>query len=126
MVDPALQFTVERLLARYAAAIDGGRLEEWPLFFTESCRYHITTRESHERGLPYRVGCRISDLYVRVLESHNERKARSVNNMNDPTSTNHRQSVLNGLVFRGPEREARWWCSSLPWVFKDSGGMRKG
>jgi anthranilate 1,2-dioxygenase small subunit len=51
-IDAALQFTVERLLARYTAAIDDDRLEEWPRFFAARCRYQIITRENYERGLP--------------------------------------------------------------------------
>jgi len=46
------QFAVERLLARYVAAIDEGRLEEWPRFFTQRCRYQIITRENYEKGHP--------------------------------------------------------------------------
>ncbi len=52
MTDLATQYAVERLNARYAAAIDEDRLEEWPRFFTERARYQIITRENHERGLP--------------------------------------------------------------------------
>ena len=52
MTDIATQFAVERLLARYAAAIDEDRIEEWPRFFAERCRYQIITRENYERGLP--------------------------------------------------------------------------
>ena len=51
-VDIELQLTVENLLARYAHALDEGRLEEWPEFFVESGRYRITTAENVERGLP--------------------------------------------------------------------------
>jgi 3-phenylpropionate/cinnamic acid dioxygenase small subunit len=47
-----LQLTVEHLLARYVHAIDDGRLEAWPDFFTERGRYRITTAENHERNLP--------------------------------------------------------------------------
>jgi anthranilate 1,2-dioxygenase small subunit len=43
---------VERLQARHAAAIDEDRLEEWPLCFTEACRYEITSAENHDKGLP--------------------------------------------------------------------------
>jgi 3-phenylpropionate/cinnamic acid dioxygenase small subunit len=53
--DIATQFAVERLLARYVASIDADRLEEWPGYFTERCRYQIITRESHEQGLPLGV-----------------------------------------------------------------------
>jgi len=51
-MDRELQFTVENLLARYVHALDDDRLEEWPGFFTESCRYRITTAENHARELP--------------------------------------------------------------------------
>ena len=54
-MDPALQFAVERLHARYAHALDADRLEEWPQFFGENGRYRITTAENEERGLPLSV-----------------------------------------------------------------------
>ncbi|MCD6041689.1 MAG: aromatic-ring-hydroxylating dioxygenase beta subunit [Burkholderiales bacterium] len=50
-----LQYEVERLHARYAQAIDAGKLEEWPGFFTEDGRYRIATAENEERGLPLPV-----------------------------------------------------------------------
>ncbi|HUB96904.1 MAG TPA: aromatic-ring-hydroxylating dioxygenase subunit beta [Stellaceae bacterium] len=52
MTDAALQYAVERLLARYAAAIDDDRLEEWPHFFTPDCRYQIISRENYDKKLP--------------------------------------------------------------------------
>ena len=54
-LDVVTQFTVERLLARYVASIDADRLEEWPGYFTESCRYQIISAENHEQGLPIGV-----------------------------------------------------------------------
>jgi anthranilate 1,2-dioxygenase small subunit len=54
-VTPTLQFAVERLLARYAQSIDEDRLEEWPLFFAETCRYQIISRENYEKKLPIGV-----------------------------------------------------------------------
>jgi 3-phenylpropionate/cinnamic acid dioxygenase small subunit len=45
---------IEELIAAYAECIDDDRLEEWPEFFVENCRYLITSRESHEAG--YRHG----------------------------------------------------------------------
>jgi anthranilate 1,2-dioxygenase small subunit len=51
----ALQYTVERLLARYAAAIDDDQLEAWPHFFTANCRYQIISRENYDRKLPVGV-----------------------------------------------------------------------
>lgn len=50
-----LQLAVERLHARYAHALDAGRLEDWPNFFTEAGTYRITTAENEERGLPLAV-----------------------------------------------------------------------
>jgi len=50
-----VQPAVERLHARYAHALDEGRLEDWPNFFTQNGRYRITTAENEERGLPLPV-----------------------------------------------------------------------
>ena len=49
---PALQFNVERLLARYALTIDEDELERWPELFTDDCLYRLISRENVERGLP--------------------------------------------------------------------------
>jgi anthranilate 1,2-dioxygenase small subunit len=51
----ALREGIEELCAAYAECIDEDRLEEWPDFFVESCRYRITNRADHERGLPHGV-----------------------------------------------------------------------
>lgn len=40
------------LQLRYAHAIDEDKLEAWPGFFTEKCRYRVIPRENHARGLP--------------------------------------------------------------------------
>jgi anthranilate 1,2-dioxygenase small subunit len=53
--DLATQLAVERLLARYVAAIDDDRLEEWPDFFVERCRYQIISSENYEQKLPIGV-----------------------------------------------------------------------
>ncbi|HEX4111044.1 MAG TPA: aromatic-ring-hydroxylating dioxygenase subunit beta [Stellaceae bacterium] len=46
---------VENLNARYVAAIDDDRLEDWPAFFTDPCRYEIISAENVERGMPLGV-----------------------------------------------------------------------
>ena len=51
-MDVATQFEVEALLARYVHCIDDGRLEDWPGFFADPCKYLITSAENQERGLP--------------------------------------------------------------------------
>jgi anthranilate 1,2-dioxygenase small subunit len=43
---------VDAFLADYARCIDDDRLEEWPDFFVEDCRYAIVPRENHDAGLP--------------------------------------------------------------------------
>jgi len=51
----ALRLGIENLLADYADCIDDDRLEEWPDFFVDDCRYLITDRESHQAGLRHGV-----------------------------------------------------------------------
>jgi anthranilate 1,2-dioxygenase small subunit len=47
-----VQLKVQDLQARYVQAIDDGRLDVWPDFFTEGCRYLVTTAENVDQGLP--------------------------------------------------------------------------
>jgi anthranilate 1,2-dioxygenase small subunit len=54
MDDTAVRLGIHELIAAYAECIDDDRLEEWPDFFVENCRYLITSRTSHEAG--YRHG----------------------------------------------------------------------
>jgi len=51
-LDIATTLKVQELLARYVEALDDGRLEAWPEFFTEACRYLITTADNLEQGMP--------------------------------------------------------------------------
>jgi len=55
MDDLALRLAVGDLNAAYADCIDDDRLEEWPDFFVEDCRYLITDRVSHEAGLRHGI-----------------------------------------------------------------------
>jgi anthranilate 1,2-dioxygenase small subunit len=50
--DPALREKLEDLLCTYAHALDDGQIDRWPHFFTDTCVYHMTTREGHDAGLP--------------------------------------------------------------------------
>jgi 3-phenylpropionate/cinnamic acid dioxygenase small subunit len=54
MDETAVRRRIEELIAAYAECVDDDRLEEWPDFFVENCRYLITSRQSHEAG--YRHG----------------------------------------------------------------------
>ena len=51
-MDIERQLAVLDLNARYAEAIDEGRFEEWPDFFTDDGRYRVTTAENVEQNLP--------------------------------------------------------------------------
>jgi anthranilate 1,2-dioxygenase small subunit len=53
--DLAIRLGIAELNAAYADCIDGDRLEEWPDFFVDDCRYLVTDRESHEAGLRHGV-----------------------------------------------------------------------
>jgi anthranilate 1,2-dioxygenase small subunit len=55
MDDLALRAGIDELNAAYADCIDDDRLEEWPDFFVDRCRYLITDRESHRAGLRHGV-----------------------------------------------------------------------
>ena len=55
MDDAALRLAIGDLNAAYADCIDDDRLEEWPDFFVEDCRYLITDRNSHEAGLRHGI-----------------------------------------------------------------------
>ena len=53
--DLAVRLGINELIAAYGDCIDDDRLEEWPDFFVEQCRYLLTDRESHEAGLRHGV-----------------------------------------------------------------------
>jgi len=55
MDETALRLGVGELIAAYADCIDDDRLEEWPDFFVEDCRYLLTNRESHAAGLRHGI-----------------------------------------------------------------------
>jgi 3-phenylpropionate/cinnamic acid dioxygenase small subunit len=51
-MDIEATFQVQDLLARYIQALDDDRLEAWPDFFTDDCRYVVTTAENVAQGMP--------------------------------------------------------------------------
>src|SRR5262249_30562874 len=53
--DDAVRLGIAELMAAYADCIDDDRLEEWPDFFVDDCRYLITDRDSHDAGLRHGV-----------------------------------------------------------------------
>ncbi len=55
MVERDIYDRIVALEYDYAACLDDDRLEDWPDFFVEHCRYDITTRENVEDGYPLGV-----------------------------------------------------------------------
>jgi anthranilate 1,2-dioxygenase small subunit len=55
MIDPAFRDAIEELCAAYAECIDEDRLEEWPEFFVDDCRYRITNRADQKAGMPHGI-----------------------------------------------------------------------
>lgn len=47
-----LQLEIDQLNARYAAALDERRFDEWPEFFLPDARYTVQARENFDRKLP--------------------------------------------------------------------------
>jgi anthranilate 1,2-dioxygenase small subunit len=48
----AVRFDVEEFHTDYCAALDAGRIEDWPQFFTDDAVYRITGRENADAGMP--------------------------------------------------------------------------
>jgi len=55
MADLEVRLGISELIAAYADCIDDDRLEEWPGFFADECRYLVTDRESHDAGLKHGI-----------------------------------------------------------------------
>ncbi|HXM81266.1 MAG TPA: aromatic-ring-hydroxylating dioxygenase subunit beta [Burkholderiales bacterium] len=95
-----LQQAVERLHARYAHALDEGRLEDWPNFFTENGRYRITTAENEERGLPLPV------LYAETRAMLRDR-VQSLRHANIYEPQRYRHIMSSVLVEKADDTHAR-------------------
>ena len=55
MSELEVRLGIAELIATYADCIDDDRLEEWPDFFVDDCRYLVTDRASHEAGLKHGI-----------------------------------------------------------------------
>src|SRR3546814_7777553 len=82
-----LQLELQDLQTRYISAIDDGRFEEWPDFFTPDATYEILPRENVDQGLPAGVMLCFSQAKMRdrvvsmseanVYQAHTYRHFRS-------------------------------------------------
>lgn len=50
-----LRLEVEDFHIAYCAALDEGRYDDWPKFFTADCLYRIVPRNNHDRNLPLAI-----------------------------------------------------------------------
>jgi anthranilate 1,2-dioxygenase small subunit len=50
--DVVRRLELDALYADYAHCLDNDALEAWPDFFTDDCRYRITSAENFEAGMP--------------------------------------------------------------------------
>src|SRR3954470_8936560 len=48
----ARRLELQDLYTAYADCLDSDALERWPDFFTEDCRYRISSAENYEAGMP--------------------------------------------------------------------------
>ena len=55
MTEDKVRLGIHELIAAYCDCIDDDRLEEWPDFFADDCRYLVTDRESHQAGYKHGV-----------------------------------------------------------------------
>jgi salicylate 5-hydroxylase small subunit len=52
MMDMKTWFDIQQLYADYTSAIDSGKWQLWPEFFTDQCIYKLQPRENYDRGFP--------------------------------------------------------------------------
>ncbi len=52
LAEIARRLELQDLYTVYSDCLDSDALERWPEFFTEDCRYRITSAENYEAGLP--------------------------------------------------------------------------
>ncbi len=51
MDNQTIRLGIQELIGEYAEVIDEDRLEEWPDFFADPCRYLVISRSHHEAGM---------------------------------------------------------------------------
>jgi anthranilate 1,2-dioxygenase small subunit/terephthalate 1,2-dioxygenase oxygenase component beta subunit len=66
MTDATRLFAVSVLNAACAAALDAGRLEQWPGFFLDQCYYKVTTADNHAQG--YQAGLIYADSRAMLVD----------------------------------------------------------
>jgi 3-phenylpropionate/cinnamic acid dioxygenase small subunit len=85
ILTPELRLDVQEFYSRYAECLDGGRLQQWPEFFLDSCTYRVTTRrnlrlgpEEHLVSLSTRTTMRDRIVAIGQSEDYEPHKQRHV------------------------------------------------
>jgi len=93
-------FKVQDLQARYAQALDDDRLEAWPDFFTDKCRYLVTTADNLAQGMPLGMIYATSRAMLRD-------RVRSLRDANVYEAQRYRHIIASPLVTPDEGRGAR-------------------
>ena len=108
---------VETLNARYVAAIDDDRLEEWPAFFTNPCRYEIISAENIEQNLP--LGVFFADSHAMLND-----RVQSLRRANIYESQRYRHIVSSTLILGEEQNLVRAQANFLVVRIMLDGDMR--
>lgn len=96
---PEIQFQVERLLARYALALDEGDLESWPELFCEDCTYQLISRENADRGMPIAaIFCDSKAMLIDRVVSLRHANIYEKHNYRHIISSTHIDDVAQGVI----------------------------
>ena len=93
-VDVETTFKVQDLLARYVRALDDDRLEDWPNFFTDKCRYLVTTADNLAQGMPLGMIYATSRAMLRD-------RVRSLRDANVYEAQRYRHMIAPPVIERG-------------------------
>jgi 3-phenylpropionate/cinnamic acid dioxygenase small subunit len=93
-MDVETTFKVQELQARYIQALDDDRLEDWPNFFTDACRYLVTTADNLAQGMPLGMIYATSRAMLRD-------RVRSLRDANVYEAQRYRHMIAPPVIERG-------------------------
>jgi 3-phenylpropionate/cinnamic acid dioxygenase small subunit len=108
---------VETLNAHYVAAIDDDRLEDWPAFFTDPCRYEIVSAENVAQGLP--LGVFFADSHAMLLD-----RVASLRRANIYEAQRYRHIVSSTLILGAESQSVRAQTNFIVVRIMADGDMR--
>jgi len=98
LAEIARRLEVQDLYTAYADCLDSDALERWPDFFTEDCRYRISSAENYEAGMPLGLIYATSKNML-----HDRISALREVNIYEPQRYRH---VISGIRIVGDDRTA--------------------